>query len=96
MNYNCNFINLNIIFNTWKTTKSIHVVGAKGSFFAIYTPPLPHATILYLKKGQRLPQGHEPFFVPFSGTKRHVTAWTNHRMRTTFRLHLFDPILLLV
>ncbi len=40
MNYNCNFINLNINFNTWKTTKSIHVVGAKGPFFAIYTPPL--------------------------------------------------------
>ena len=84
MNYNCNFINLNIIFNTWKTTKSIHVVGAKGLFFAIYTPPLNHVTILYLKKGQSPPQGNEPFFDPFSGTKRHVTVWTNQREHKEF------------
>jgi hypothetical protein len=91
MNYNCNFINLNIIFNTWKTTKSIHVVGAKGPFFAIYTPPLHHVTILYLKKGQRLPQGNEPFFDPFSGTKRHVTVWTNQRVSTKNLTPPFRP-----
>ena len=87
MNYNCNFINLNIIFNTWKTTESIHVVGEKDPFFPIYTPPyrpLHHVTIFYLKKGQSPPQGNGPLFDPFSGTKRHVTAWTNHRMRTEF------------
>ena len=91
MNYNCNFINLNIIFNTWKTTKSIHVVGAKGPFFAIYTPPLHHVTIFYLKKGQSPPQGNEPFFDPFSGTKRHVTVWTNQRVSTKNLTPPFRP-----
>ena len=95
MNYNCNFINLNIIY-TWKTTKSIYVIGAKGPFLAIYTPPLHHVTILYLKKGQSPSQGNEPFFDPFSGTKRHVTVGTNPSVRTSFRLHLFTLIFLLV
>jgi hypothetical protein len=44
--------------------------------------PRHHVTILYLKKGQSPPQGNGPFFDPFSGTKRHVTAWTNPRVRT--------------
>ncbi len=69
MNYNCNFINFNIIFITWKTTKSMHVVGAKGPLFAIYTPPLHHVTILYLKKGQSPPQGNEPFSTLFQVPK---------------------------
>ena len=55
-----------------------------------------HVTICYLKKGQSPPQGNEPFFDPFSGTKRHVTVGTNPSVRTSFRLHLFDPSPLLV
>jgi hypothetical protein len=60
------------------------------------TGPRHHVTFCYLKKGQSPPQGNEPFFDPFSGTKRHVTSWTNPRMPTTFRLHLLDLIILLV
>ena len=68
-----------------------YVIGAKDPFFAIYTPPLHHVTIFYLKKGQSPPQGNEPFFDPFSGTKRHVTSWTNPRMPTTFLTPPFRP-----
>ena len=64
---------------------------SKRPFFAIYTPPLHHVTILYLKKGQSPPQGNEPFFDPFSGTKRHVTVWTNQRVRTDTLTPPFRP-----
>jgi hypothetical protein len=55
------------------------------------TGPRHHVTICYLKRGQSPPQENEPFFEPFSGTKRQVTSWTNPRMPTTFFTPLFRP-----
>ena len=55
MNYNCNSINLNTILNTWKTTKSIHVVVAKGPFSLSYATikTTPSRDYLLPEKGSK-------------------------------------------
>jgi hypothetical protein len=97
MNYNHNFINLNIIYeNLISYMKNYEKYTCSWSKRSIYTPsyrPLHHVTIFYLKKCQSPPQGNGPFFDPYSGTKRHVTVGNNPSVRTSFLLLFISPLI---